>query len=277
MEQRKNRKKPYNWLKRLDEAAANFPVAETWLQPYDYFVLTRYPHLQPREPERGDLPGGYLRPGRQTYEQQLREQEELIRAHAEACRTLEHLSLKQCCEVAALVSDLTMELEEHAKWTAQPKQLRDCARQVARLERSLGSGTRNIQKELGKMIAATSGLDPFVGGRRIRNSLEQISREIAALKLALPAHYFWELGDAVRKSDYYQLFEHDPTTSAMAQLYWLFRYGCGLSVGESEVRVALIRNNLWSKYAGSISYGEGSSEESRGSDAVRNAVKRFPQ
>src|ERR1022692_3332939 len=114
MSQRSNRKKPYNWLKRLDEAAANFPVAENW-EDYDCFVLTHHPQLQPRDP--GDVVG------RRAYEERLRDQEELISSNSSTRQVLRKLSPEQRREVSALVYDLTVELKQHVKWKQMPEEM----------------------------------------------------------------------------------------------------------------------------------------------------------
>jgi hypothetical protein len=268
------RRKADNWLKWLDKIALTLPRAFSWLQPYDYFLLPRCPHLQPLDPGSRDYKNTF-HDGKRTYEQQLREEQGRISDNLDARRVLEGLSEDLSRQLAALVFDLTVELEEQVSWTTQPKQFEKCAREVARLERKLESFTRRAQADVRTMLDAVAALERLGAGRRIHDSLERVSREIAALQPALPASYFRELREAVKESDYFQLVANDPATLAMVQLYWFFHHGCGLPVGESEVRVALIRNNLWSKKAGTVNYAVGSTEESRGCDAVRQAVNRY--
>src|SRR5262249_25309541 len=71
----------------------------------------------------------------------------------------------------------------------------------------------------------------------------------------------------------------DPVRLAMVQLYWLLRHGCGLSGHESEVRVALIRNALWTKHGITAIpiRAKGTPVKSKGCDAVHVAVMRFKQ
>ena len=133
-----------NWLARFDKTARKLPPTNSWLQPYDYFVLTRYPRLQPRDPVLPDLPGGYRRGGRQTYEQQLQKQENVI--SEKVPRALKGISAKQRREVAALVSGLTTRLEEHVNRGAEPKEIEKRRREVLRLERTLQKNSEGVEK-----------------------------------------------------------------------------------------------------------------------------------
>jgi hypothetical protein len=70
-----------------------------------------------------------------------------------------------------------------------------------------------------------------------------------------------------------------PETFGMVCLYWFFRYGCGLTGDESELRVAWLRNAFWTEYGISkvryrAKYKPG---VSKGCDSVHVAVTRFKQ
>ena len=140
--QRGGKPRATNWLARLDKTARNLRPTGSWLQPYDYFVLTRYPHLQPQDPDLRDLRDGYVRGGTETYLQQLDRQEALL--SEEVPRALEGFEARQRREVAALVFTLTVELEEHSNWKVAPKEIEKQHRDVLRLE-------RRLQKNLGKL------------------------------------------------------------------------------------------------------------------------------
>ena len=275
MEQRRNRKRgPHNWLKSLDEAAANLPVAKSWLHPYGYFELTRYPRLQPHEPERGDLLGGYVRPGRQTYERQLREQEERISSNPGAHRALRKLCPEQRREVSALVNDLTVELEQHVRWKRMPEQMVRGTAPMKRLFRSMESKIRKLGTAAEEALRVARRLERLVGPD-IQGDLRRISTQVTSLGTTLRTIHPCTQANAVRNSDYFQMAANDTPSFAMVQLFWLFHYGCALTVGDSEVRVAAIRNALWSKYATRVECAIRKSDESEGCDAVRRAVERF--
>jgi hypothetical protein len=69
----------------------------------------------------------------------------------------------------------------------------------------------------------------------------------------------------------------NPTTFAMVQIYWFFCSGCNLTGHDSEVRVALIRNAFWAQVGiPAVTYRESyTGDQSRGCDAVKQAVHRF--
>ena len=76
-------------------------------------------------------------------------------------------------------------------------------------------------------------------------------------------------------SGYLAMFVRDPSTLSMVQLYWLLR-GFGLSAGESELRVGLIRNGLWKSSMGRVRcVTRRLGDQIIGCDAVRKAVQRF--
>jgi len=260
-----------NWLKHLDEEAPCFSPALTWLQPYDYFLLTRYPRLQPRDDKIGE----------RTYAKLVNRQEQQILAHPQAQQALVELSPERHKEVAALVFDWTVHFQEHAKWSKYPEQFRTRARQSARLARLLQSHRKKVQKSIVKIASAVSGFDPELGGKGIVEALQRNFEQIASAGLNTSPWDDGKLSSRVKESSYNQLFADDLVTLAMVQLFWFFRHGCELSVGESEVRAALIRNELWSDYADPVkrsiqkSESNQKNEESEGCDAVRQAVKRF--
>jgi hypothetical protein len=264
---------PVNWLQWLDKIALTLPPAESWLQPYDYFLLTRHPHLQPPDPIGRDYKKTY-QVGKQTYERQLREQQERISADLEARQVLEGLSEVQCRQLAALVFELTVELQEHVKWKALPNELQKRTRPFARLVRGLETDARQMEKIIERTLAKMPEVDRLIG-RDIHYSLVLISLQVAKFKAALQASFPGDVNAEAKNSDYYRKAVQDTPDRAMVELYWLLHYGCWLAVGESEFRVALIRNNLWLEYAGAVSCTIGSGEESRGCDAVRLAVRRF--
>jgi len=250
---------PVNWLAHLDEWAKTASPATIWRNPYGYFPLTRYPRLRPH-----DDPAG-----RRTYLQHLGKQVSDIDANPEAAQAIEGLSLRQRSEVAALVFDCTLDLQEHTRWRGEDENYESLTRQAERLARNLESCKRSMRKAFDHFASATSGLTPMLDAEKIRWELEN---HIAAVEATILTS---KLKGAVKRSSYYQAFADDPTALAMVKLFWLFHYGCRLSVGKSEVRVALIRNGLWSEYTKSTRYAVGGPEEARGCDAVRKAVERF--
>jgi hypothetical protein len=254
---------PENWLEWLDALAQTFPGAETWSQPYSYFFLTRYPHLQPHD-QNDDV-------GKRTYEERLRKQEELLSSNSKSRQALRKLSPGLRREVSALVSDLTMELEQHVKWKQMPMQMVKGTASQGRILRSLESKIRKLETTLGQMVNLTSKLPwPEIDG-----DVRKISKQVALFRAAMRPLAPRRQANAVRNSDYFQMAAKDTPIFAMVRLFWLFHYGCKLTVGDAEVRVAAIRNALWSEYAEPVECAIRKSDESKGCDAVRKAVERF--
>lgn len=255
------KQKPFNWLATLDGWVREWPRAECWTQPYDCFCLTRYPALRPLNDAAG----------KRAYDRSLDRQESKIAAIPKAKRALNKLSPEQRRQLVSLICDLEAEVDVHTKSRIFRKDFRELLPPHAiRLQRSLDTFKKRIRKALDTFSNITSGIPTPLGRDEILLELLTRVKQLEAVELPITAK---KLRSALEHDTYYRLFEKDPVTAAMVQLFWFFRHGCGLPVGESEVRVALIRNGLWPVDA--VRFDSGRTEAARGCDAVRNAVKLF--
>jgi hypothetical protein len=247
-------RRPINWLANVDKIACILAPADTWLHPYDYFHLTRYPRLRPK----GDPIG------ERTYQKCLAKQIAEFEEHLEARRVLTKLSAYQRKELAALVFDWTCHFIDQAEWKEKTEISNALVRGSKKIERATKSLLNNIQAAVEKI--------PEAGFESVVEAIKDSHETISGALMTSPDQY-QKVADAMKN---FPIYEEDLTTLAMVQLYWLFHRSFRLPVGESEERVALIRNSLWSRYAKpvtlAISY---SGEESRGCDAVRRAVQRY--
>jgi hypothetical protein len=120
------------------------------------------------------------------------------------------------------------------------------------------------------LIQYANGLDPTLGGS-YRKAAEGALEALATIPNGSSENLYQRLYGELRE------ITEDPTTFSMVQLYWFFRSGCGLTGDESEVRVAIIRNELWIRSEVSkvdfIPAYQG--DQSQGCQAVHEAVRRF--
>lgn len=283
--------KPFNWLKRLDKEAPKCPRARSWGN-YDYFVFARYPHLQPKA-DPGDStrkalgggPGGFC--------------DTLVKWGAKIFQirggrlTLKGLNPDSRRQLAALVVDIVADFEdclEIAPWRAVLKMVNlrghrwelQLKRKVAKIKAAL-EDLRNRADRVDDRL--TEEYLRFGEERpRARNSTPVKGLLASAFSHAAEdcLNILAQVGRTSRASAltsgriFHPALEN-LATLGMVKLYWFFHYGCGLSAGESEVRVARIRNALWGKFGvPKVSYRAAyGTVESKGCDAVRIAISRF--
>ncbi len=90
-----------NWLERLDAHALTLTPLQDW-RDFDYFLLVRYPHLQPISPPGPDvsvlppqMARRFFENSKRVFYEMLADYEEEIATHDEAKRALEDLTEKQ--------------------------------------------------------------------------------------------------------------------------------------------------------------------------------------
>jgi hypothetical protein len=169
-------------------------------------------------------------------------------------------------QLAALLLDTITALESY-------KTYRRSAKRVNKLAREPG-GVRTLNKKIEKAQAAVKELGDYA--RRLDIQDVSIVADLCFKKLSVLL-----IGDTTPQ--FYNSIKamyptpKDPVGLCMVQLYWFFRHGCGLKGREAEVRVALLRNGFW-KELGVYEVPfrpEYKTGESRGCDAVHEAVRRF--
>jgi hypothetical protein len=237
----------------LDARAADLLPAKSWLHPYDYFMLTRYSTLRPAEDNR---PKSNFPAGKATYEHHLAvEQQHLSLCEA---RILRMLLPEQRQQLSALVYELNLHFEEHRSYRDKMENLRALLRAEDRNSRL----EEKIRQGLEELSAIAEKLRDPLGEKLISDAIQHFNVQNVERSLFKSAHF--------------RIFADDPSTLAMVQLYWLFRHGFELSSGESEVRVAMIRNcfsRTWGVHK--VARTARSGVAAVGSDAVRKAVERF--
>ena len=272
-----------NWLERLDAHALTLTPLQDWTSWDDYFLLVRYPHLQPISPPGPDvsvLPPHiakvFFESSKRVFYEMIADYEEEISTHDEAKLALEELTKEQRQQVAALLIDSISSFEIYEGGAKFKKEMGELVRAPSRLrmlERKINK-VRTALKELrdysGKLHWMMRGrsMEPHWHGRQSGEVAEHCIKILEQMELRKPESFREELE---RSND-----SHDPTTSNMVKFYWLFRYGCELSGHESEVRVALIRNAFWGEWVKPVKYlPYYDSVDSQGCTAVRIAVSRF--
>jgi len=150
----------FNWLKWFDGKATKLPRATRWLEPFDYFTLVRYPHLQPTSAiEDARLATGTVL-GRRVFLGSISEWESRIANHGDAQRVVDGLAPNQRQQVAALVIDSMADLEN---WQVNAKSIRlvsRLAKEGSRRQRVLLWKLKQAQIALRALGRYAEKLDP---------------------------------------------------------------------------------------------------------------------
>jgi hypothetical protein len=185
-------------------------------------------------------------------------------------RILRGLNAVQRSQLAGLVLDLNQALRDYTRHGQNSKMVRTLAAEAPGRTRRLSQKVVHIRAELEDLqeyaarLHATLGLEYGRAAKRCLDVLEKLNRGPSV------AEYFES-----QKAEY-PAIEH-PRQLGIVQLYWFFRTECRCSAGESEVRSAMVANELL-PLAGrrSVNYvSQYQGDESQGSSAVRLAVSRY--
>lgn len=252
------------WLQQLDSEAKKLPRAQSWLE-YPVFMFARHPRLQPKRIKTGARMSELIHEsGFNTFNKVVGNWEKRISEHSKTCRAIQGLTPGQRKQLAALVFDIECEFEEFSDSKIKRSQWRKLASEAK-------SRQQTIQKKIDKAKAALKDLQKYAHDLHRFHGLSNIG-DIASqceerLDTPIPKRTF-ELSGEVCDS---------PVTFAMLKLYCFFREECRQTGDESEVRVALIRNNFWpEKYAPRVPFRpKYDGTESQGCDAVHTAVGRY--
>jgi len=268
---------PINWLVSLDHFAATLPRAEHWLE-YPYFMFRRYPDLQPTPISAPKYRKVNFQSGRRVFEETIARWEERIAAHEKASRTLNELSPDQRRQLAALIADCISDFEWHKLYAKHRDELSGLAREADRRIRQVRRKVKKAGDALEGAIKYGSELDPLFSSEFTSTTENKFKELLAEDKDSLIHHLlpstFWQA--ALDHLPQFHPVRENPTTTAMVQIFWFYKHGCGLSGHESEVRVALIRNTFWSAWTNPVKYlAYYDGAESQGCSTGRNAVSRF--
>lgn len=246
-----------NWLLRLDQEAEKLEPGGLFL--YDPFMLERYPRLRSASERE-----------REAVENVISLEATRIGAHPKAERVLNGLDTKMQRQLAALAGDVREAIRQHSIHSGNRTGIAALERQAPPAQRRLDRLTADAVNTLRRMRACADGLPRELGVVHSNAASEALKA------LSGARHRYRPDSSATRMLDTTHPYTEDQTTFAMVRLYWFFRFGCGLTGDESEVRVALLRNAFWQPWAEPVTvleqYIEG---ESQGSTAVRMAVARF--
>jgi hypothetical protein len=183
------------------------------------------------------------------------------------------LDPEQNRQLAALSRDILFSLEVYNDHRRDAGRAYKLAGEGERRTRMLSRKVAKLREQLGDLQDYAKELDPLLGTEHVRaadrslKDLENLNEDVSA-------------GERYRllKSKYPTL--EDPAQLGMVQLYWLFRHECGLTGDEAEVRVALLRNGLWTEHGVECVQSlreaySAETAESMGCDAVHVAVTRY--
>jgi hypothetical protein len=279
-----------NWLEELDARARDLPQARSWVN-YPYFMFSRYPWLRPERPRADIRRQLTFKSNRKAYEATVHEWKRSIAQKENGIRILSKLDDGQTVQLAALVLDTVVKVEEYRTRLTWHKRVRKLASEEARrvrivkrklvklhalLEELADPEARHLtdrklneaRRELDRLHNYVNGLDPLLGVSKILGDVLPHPDSIESPDFAL----------LLRSAEFHPI-PVDPVTSCMVQLYWYFRHGCRLTGNESGVRVALVRNTFWTSFGVTTlpfnaNYDKVSAESS-GCAAVDAAVRRY--
>jgi len=245
-----------NWLQELDKKMEVLSDRLTWsdlgYEGCPLFILTRYPKL-------GGVTRSFIDAEIEHCEEQISE-DPITRCVPDGLGSHERKQL------AALLLDTIEALKSY-------NAARRSAKRVNKLAREPGK-VRILNKKFQKTQATLQELGDYAKSLDIQD-VRWVADACLKKLSVLP------IGD----TEFYRSIKpmyptpKDPVGRGMVQLYWFFRHGCGLSGDEAEVRVARIRNALWTEHGvRKVDYRPNYQiGESKGCDAVHVTVLRFKQ
>jgi hypothetical protein len=264
------------WLAHLDAKAKTLQPATSWSNPYDCFMLARYPWLQPKS---GLVPDTTFRVGELMFSKWIKKQDECISTDKKARRALRDLNDSQRRQLAALVYECTVQLEEHLVWADRLRNAVKLAKEAESFEKRLTRTKNGLLRAFPEFEKASSRVDELVGPQEVLSQVRQLSSSIQQIRTSHGVDYWAGIRRSILESKYYRMVALDPTSMGMAQIFALLHYDFGITKGEAEVRTALIRNALWSTRSTHVPKVKITSrylhDQAIGCDAVRKAASRF--
>lgn len=291
-----SRAAPGNWLAWLDEHVQTVDPPTQWTNA-PAFMLVRYPDLRPKRPwaeGEANLKGlslARLTAAQEAYDEEHQDfwrdvsgQERKLAALKASRRVLTKLNSGQRQQLAALVSDSILSIIEY------PKKMR-LKRELQSLVKTAPAQVRKSKRKLHKIIQDaednrnyTRHIHPWLRPGRTQRAERILAAARGTLENSRPEAARNDSHDALNKLAEGPSFRKEidrlaqnPLEFEMVKLYWFFRHECKLPIGESEVRVAMIRNSFWTELGIEQVHfcDEYRGDEPIGCDAVRKAVERF--
>lgn len=189
--------------------------------------------------------------------------EQRLRGLTDSGRILRDLNADQISQLAGLLVDAMEAVDCHTSRRRSSQVAQRLAGEADRRARMLSRKTLKLRSELEKLRDYAQGLHPLLGLRyakatdRCLDILSRLREDPFALEVARSL------------KDEYPTLEN-PGQLAMVQLYWFFRHECRCTGTESQVRVAMVMNDL---LACNLAYIPTGADE--GCPAVRQAVLRY--
>jgi hypothetical protein len=222
--------------------------------------LVRYPELQPLRPDSTPGERRFYDSWRQSFEGKLAESEETIRARAKS--VLSKLTVEQRRQVAALCAEIIDEFKGYAAAKPDLACRNKRAEQAQRLDAQYRKKVSRFIQDL-KAMRADDETVRAAWHNRVA-TIEQCLTNPDNMVRTVPFNHFRRPPGTSPES---------PCPYGMVQLFSLLHDGFALSVGEAEVRVAVIRNKFWAPRVETVKYNM-RPKSLRGCDAVRKAVER---
>ena len=200
-----------------------------------------------------------------------------VRLYGKAPRAFKDLDPRQQYQLAALVVDTIAYLEERREYQRSDKWGQKLRKELPRQSRMLKRKEKKVTQALQDLHDYTANIEGILGGERKRaaSASQKIFSEIRPM---FTQEHIPPPIKIVESSGPLPKLPSSPIAAGMIQLYWFFRHGCSLPGDEAEVRVAMIRNRLWTEYGVAsvgVRYKYDGAGESKGCGAVQEAVRRF--
>jgi len=273
---------PLNWLQSLDEEAPGLERAWSWLEPYGPFMLTRYPDLRPRPSADDPRSKCMCESGEACAFRVLAEWESKIANHEEAAACFQGLNREQRQQLSALLIETMVAFEDYKQQGAGSLLRRHLAGEAKRrgrvLDRKVEKARKAVQELEDYASDSGTGRSPdqahaarHLLGQKYRLAAQRARRELNLQTTNDEVEFYESQGNEYATPNRAEGF-------GMVQLYWFFRHECDLSGGESEVRVARLRNAFWTEHkVKRVKYRPTyqMAGESKGCEAVHIAVHRF--
>jgi hypothetical protein len=178
---------------------------------------------------------------------------------------LKDLSYKQQQQLGALLWDIQEALTSYESHQQSAREIRKLAREVPGREEKLRTKLDKIRSALYDLLALAYESNPTVGHEYVLKARKCLG-VLSVLNIGgMAGKYFQGLRDELQEF-------HEPKSRGLVQLYWFFRYEARFSGVESEIRAAMIANDILHL---NLQYRIKYRAEARGCQGVRRAVERY--
>jgi hypothetical protein len=278
MKKTKKEKGPINYLKCLDIDMRSYPPYSSWdasIEPMFSFFVIRYPFLRPAHPPEDSIERKLFDLEEELFWNDIQRWKNKL--EKDLPRIVDGLNAEQRIQLSSLAVSCVRDLAIFIIINPVNKSLLQIAKQGEVKIKMLRNKLKTAMRNLSDLQRYAFNLDEQYGFKELPTTVEK------CLAMLGKFQFIQSIADDFRRcresgEDLHSIRNEftDPSSKCMVRVYWFFRHECNIPGDESEVRVALIRNEYWGEWVEPISFRpEYQDAQSKGCEAVHTAVLRF--